>query len=506
MNKPPASVQTIETDIVVIGGGASGLAAASEAARLGSRVVLLETAAKTGGMMNWAVGTVSAVNTPQQRQAGIVDTIDAHFEDLGVHAGKLAPRDNLKLRRILVTHTPDMMDWLLDLGIVFVGPMPDPPQRVARMHNVVPSAGSFAFHLTKACIRAGVDIHLSTPCERLLEDNGRVVGVEGKTGGGETRRILAQQGVILATGDYSGAADLKRAFGAADVAEVEPVASTSTGDGYRLGMGLGATVANGDIVRGPIMRFVPPRDLDFVQKIPPLRWIALLIAWSMRWLPQFILRPFLMKFLTTVLGPSPALFAQGAILINRDGRRFTDELSGPAADVAHQPQKEAFIVFDTALAKKFSAWPYFVSTAPGIAYAYLNDYRRCRKDIFYRADGANSLASALGVPVEQLRETLDRYNSNERGDRPAISKPPFYALGPVKSYVVFTEGGLRVNEWLEVLRQDGSVIAGLYAVGSVGQGGVLLEGHGHHLDWAFISGRIAGANCAAMPRHTTASD
>ena len=64
------------------------------------------------------------------------------------------------------------------------------------------------------------------------------------------------------------------------------------------------------------------------------------------------------------------------------------------------------------------------------------------------------------------------------------------------SYVVFTDGGLKVSTSREVLDGDGRPIPGLYAAGSNGQGGVLLEGHGHHLAWAFISGRIAGANAA----------
>jgi succinate dehydrogenase/fumarate reductase flavoprotein subunit len=220
----------------------------------------------------------------------------------------------------------------------------------------------------------------------------------------------------------------------------------------------------------------------------------------MRVVPQWLLRPFLMKFLTTVLGPSPELFTSGAVLINQEGRRFTEELRGPAAALARQPGKNAYIVFDQALATKFSGWPHFVSTAPGIAYGYIDDYRRCRKDIFHRADTVAGLATQLNIPAAQFAQSLDRYNAAERGERPPISQGPFYALGPVRSYVVFTEGGLRVTERLEVLRADGSTIDGLYAVGSVGQGGVLLEGHGHHLDWAFISGRIAGATCAAKPR------
>ncbi len=78
----------------------------------------------------------------------------------------------------------------------------------------------------------------------------------------------------------------------------------------------------------------------------------------------------------------------------------------------------------------------------------------------------------------------------------AIAEPPFYALGPLKSYVVLTDGGLKVTERLEVLNQNGNPIPGLFAAGSTGQGGLLLEGHGHHLAWAFISGRIAGRNAA----------
>ena len=57
---------------------------------------------------------------------------------------------------------------------------------------------------------------------------------------------------------------------------------------------------------------------------------------------------------------------------------------------------------------------------------------------------------------------------------------------------------LRVSEQMEVLSDDGAPISGLFAAGSAGQGGVLLYGHGHHLAWAFISGRIAGHQAALV--------
>lgn len=483
-------------DVIVVGGGGSGLAAASEAARLNRSVILLEKNPQTGGTTSWSVGSVTATNTPHQKRAGIQDSPQAHFEDLALHAGDLGSRDNLALRRILVENTTDMLEWLMRLGVVFVGPMPEPPHRYPRMHNVVPNSRSFAYHLTRHCRDLGVDIRVNTTIDRLIEENGRIVGVEATTAQGVKHVYRARAGVVLASGDYAGGTDLKAKLATPEVAEVEAVNAAATGDGHRMALALGATVVNGDIVRGPIMRFVPPMRPNVIQRLPPAKPVAQTIAWSMNVLPQWLLRPFLMSFLTTALGPSPDLFRQGAILINARGERFTDEIAQPAHAVPKQPERIAFIVFDDALAEKFEAWPYFVSTAPGVAYAYLKDYRRNRRDIYHQADTLAGLAESMRVPVENLAMALERYNEGERGARPALARKPYYALGPVKSYVVFTDGGLKVSERLEVLRADGSIIRGLYAAGSAGQGGLLLEGHGHHLGWAFISGRLAGRHAA----------
>ena len=489
-------------DVVVVGGGGAGLAAAAEAARLGRSVVLLEKNPKLGGSTPWSVGSVTATRTPHQKRAGITDSPDEHFEDLGLHAGPLAPRDNPALRRILVDNTTEMFEWLMSLGVVFVGPMPEPPHRHPRMHNVVPNSGSFVYHLARHCRRLGVDIRLNTATERLVQENGKVAGVEARERGGGLLRFRARGGVVLASGDYSGAPDLKARFASPAAAEVDPVNATSTGDGHRMALALGATVINGDIMRGPMLRFIPPARASLVQKLPPIRPIARLIAWSMSALPQWLLRPFLMSFLTTVLRPEPKLFKEGAILVNSGGERFTDELGEAAYAVARQPGRIAYVLFDGAIAAKFSGWPYYISTAPGVAYAYLDDYRRNRRDIYHRADSLEALARSMNVPPDQLVKTVADYNAGGCGNRPAFAQPPYYALGPVKSYVVFTDGGLKVTERLEVTRADGSVIPGLYAAGSAGQGGVILEGHGHHLGWAFISGRIArrDAACAVPPR------
>ena len=491
-----ARLGSTEADVVVVGGGGSGLAAAAEAAMMGRRVILLEKNPSTGGSTSWSVGSITATGTPHQRRAGIEDSADEHFEDMALGVGPLAPRDNPALRRILVDSMGETTDWLQSLGIVFVGPMPEPPHRHFRMHVVVPNSTSFAYHLTRHCRRLGVDIRLNTRSERLLEEAGRVVAVKARLADGSAHEFRATHGVVLAAGDYSGGRELKQRFAAPDVVEVDAVNVTATGDGHRMALELGATVINGDIVRGPIMRFVPPARRSVLQRVPPLTSVGRFIAWSYANLPQRLLRPILLRYMTTAVGPSPELYAEGAVLVNSRGERFTDELAKPNLDVARQPGRVAWILFDHAVAETFSAWPHFVSTAPGVAYAYLADYRRNRADIYHQSDTIGGLAASIGVPADTLVRTMREYDAGGRDGRRALDRPPFYALGPAKSYVVFTDGGLHVNEALEVLRDNGSVIPGLYAAGSNGQGGLLLEGHGHHLGWAFTSGRIAGRNAA----------
>jgi succinate dehydrogenase/fumarate reductase flavoprotein subunit len=149
------------------------------------------------------------------------------------------------------------------------------------------------------------------------------------------------------------------------------------------------------------------------------------------------------------------------------------------------------------VAEMFGAWPNFISTAPGVAYAYLDDYRKNRKDITFEADTLEKLAAAAGLDAQGLRRTVETYNAGtERGERPPLERPPYFALGPAKSWILLTDGGLDVDIGLRVLDAARMPVRGLYAAGSTGQGGLLLEGHGHHLGWAFTSGRVAGRNAA----------
>ena len=471
-------------DVIVVGGGGAGLAAAIEARAAGASVVLLEKNERLGGSTAWSIGSITSSGTPHQRRRGIADNPADHWADMPGFAGPLASRDNDALRRILCDEMPATFQWLLESGVRFMGPMPEPPHRRPRMHNVLPNSRSYIYHLERRARRAGVEIRTGARVLGLVTQD---LGVTGVRLEGEPVRSSA---VVLAAGDFTNDPELKARFMGAQEAKVEGVNVTATGDGQKMAEALGARIVNGDLALGPELRFIAPVKETLARRLPPWSALGAFMAWALEHLPASVLRPFVMQFLTTALAPSPSLFEAGALLVNRLGERFGDERERPAWRVPDQPGKIAYVVFDGALAKRFSAWPDFVSTAPGVAYAYMPDYRRNRPDVFTEAPTLEALARRIGMPVAALVASA--------GAR--LRSAPYIALGPVRSVFVHAEGGLAVDAHHRVLGAGDRPIPGLYAAGSTGQGGLLLKGHGHHLAWAFVSGRRAGRFAALGER------
>jgi succinate dehydrogenase/fumarate reductase flavoprotein subunit len=482
-----------DADIIVVGGGGSGLTAAIFARKAGASVILLEKFHEVRGSTGLSIGSITATGTRLQKKAGVVDTPQEHFEDMPKFAPELAKDDNEALRRILVENVGESVAWLEQLGVTFYGPMPEPPHRKPRMHNILPNSRAYIYFLEKEARRVGVDIRTSSDVKDLVLADDRVIGVQLFANG---QVLLAKKAVILASGDYSSSPEWKGRFNP-PVRDVDGVNTTNTGDGQRMGTALGAEVKYGQVVYGPNLRFMPPPKPNFLQKLPPWPWFTRLMRWSLNTMPSWLLRPFILSFVTTYLSPEPTMFQQGAILVNRKGERFADELGKPNYAFGQQPQKQAYIIFDDEVAKKFSSWPYFISTAPGVAYAYLPDYKRTRPDLYSTGATIAEVAAKIGVPPNVLQAEVAAHNKQaaEKG-LPTPRKGPFHVLGPVKSWIILTDGGLTVNTNHQVIRGDGSVVDGLYAVGSAGQGGLLLEGHGHHLAWAFTSGRLGAQHAA----------
>ena len=474
------------TDVVVIGGGGSGMAAAISAAESGLKVVVLEKNPDLGGTTRLSVGSITATGTRFQKAKGIKDSKDEHFEDMSLFLPPdLESKENLELRRILVDNVPETLEWLIRIGLAFYGPMPEPPHNKPRMHNVLPNSRAYAYYLEKECRRLGVDIRLNVTLGDLVMADGRVTGVMADAGQGQAQ-FTGRHGVVLATGDFSAGAELK-ALHVPHAAHVDAINPASTGDGHVIAQRVGGWIRNAEVMWGPSMRFKAPPVETLLRRLPPYRWLTKPMQFALMNLPMWMFRPFITRFMTSSLAPEPSMLRAGAILVNREGRRFGDELAKPELQVPLQPGGDAFVVFDEALAQKFQSWPNYVSTAPGIAYAYLDDYKRTRPDLYHRAQTLEGLAQSLGVPADALKASGSQ----------KLGAAPYYALGPVQSWIVFTEGGLAVSSRHEVIRRDGAPVPGLYAVGSAGQGGAILAGHGHHIGWAMTSGRRVGRIIAA---------
>lgn len=494
-------------DVVVIGGGGSGLAASIEAARVGRRVVLLEKGSKLGGTTSWSVGSITANCTPHQVRAGIKDSPDEHFEDMGrvAEARRPGAEDNLELRRLYVDNITDTFLWLMEAGVEFFGPNEEKPHRYPRMHNVLPNSRAYVHRLSKLARRAGVNVITGARVTELSWDQDRVSGVIATTPAGIVR-VNAASGVIIAAGDYSASPELKAKYIGKGLANTTPVNPLSTGDGQQLGVSAGGRVVHGERYTGSGARFIPPPSRMLAERLPGWRLTGKVAKFGLDFLPEPIVARMMMKFLTTALGVSKNLFSVGGILVNRQGERFANELGSIAASIPDQQLGQAFVVFDQEAANALESWPNFVSTAPGIAYAYLRHYRQHRRDIYRDASTWKALAAKMNLPSDnRLLQTVAAYNRAVDAGEPdafgrlhrrRLAEGKCFALGPMKSMTVVTDGGLAVNNRLAVLNDKNEPIPGLFAAGSSGQGGVLLEGHGHHIGWAFVSGRIAGRSAA----------
>jgi fumarate reductase flavoprotein subunit len=483
LHSQDADGEVLTADVVVVGGGGAGLAAAVAAARRGVRTVLLEKGAQLGGSTRLSVGSLSAAGTRLQRRAGIADDADAFRADMDAFVGDLVSRDNPTLRAVLAAEASVTLQWLEDLGVVFAGPFPEPPNRVSRMHTVIPGSGMYITKLARAAERAGATLHCAVAVDGLLaNESGRVVGVKYRRGD-RPYRLRASRGVILATGDFSGDAALRARFLSAAASAAIPINPTNTGDGHQLARAVGAALCNMDVIYGPQLRFPRAPRRGLVDRLPPWSWLARLGALFLTRAPSVLLKPLVTSLLIAHMSPVDRLFQEGAILVDREGCRLDG--TPPAAALTSARESTGFIVLDARIAERFRRYPYFISTASGIAYAYFDDYAWGRPDLVHRGETPEALAAVIGAQPDRLQAAVEK-----------LSGRPLFAMGPVQAMLTVTEGGLAVDGSCRVLGENGSVVPGLYAAGSAAQGGMLLKGHGLHIAWAMTSGRIAGAMAA----------
>ncbi|UVJ41377.1 FAD-dependent oxidoreductase [Arthrobacter sp. CJ23] len=490
-------------DVLVIGGGGSGMSAAISAATSGATVILLEKCPKVGGSTAMSVGSFTAANTSYQYRAGVNDSIELFVEDMKVANGHFEDRENKELRRILAENAGPTVEWLSSIGVQFLGPTPEPPYEKPRMHNVLPNSSAYASALLRECRKRGVEVRTSMRVEKLLRNAaGEIIGAHANG-----TEFFGRRGVILATGDYSASTEMKAEFVGEAASKVPPVNQNSTGDGFKLGTDVGGVMIQMDrLYEG--LRFAPSKRPDPIKILPSHPWLSKAMRIVVERLPKNLLAYVIRGALTSWVGPNNTMYQAGAILVGHSGNRIANEDSDKlmARAAAADGKNTAFMIFDERVARKFSSWPNPVSTFPGVAYAYVDDYKRFRPDVYHRAETIEELATSIGVTPSVLKSTVEEWNADvangkdSRFDRQhlgdGVGQGPFYALGPMNAFITLADGGLAVDTHLRVTQAGGEAIPGLWAAGSTGQGGLQLLNHGLHIGWAMVSGRLAGRNVA----------
>lgn len=501
LNRGSISREEFITDILVIGGGGAGLSAAVSASEEGAEVIVSEKCNFLGGTTALSIGSITACVTSYQAKKGIEDSPEWLFEDMKILNGELDKYDNKELCWLLVREGGKTIEWLRRHGFEFFGPSIEPPHRVPRMHNVIPNAWSYPFLLQRAGLKRGVKFLLNHQGKRLIFEDGRLKGaiLLNKKLNKEVR-VYSRRAVILACGDFSGSKGLKQRYYTPNFADIPGYNPECKGEGHIMAMQIGARVINMEVYERPNIRFISAPQKLWHELLPNHPWLIKLYALGGQILPEGIFKRLANRILITRGAPNDALYREGSILVNKLGNRFTNELMDSSIPISKQPDGKAYIVFDNQVAKKFSSWPYFISTAPGIAYAYIHDYERDVPDIVSKGKTLEEAVRNHPNP-SQLIKTINRYNHFVRVGKDddfnrwplggGIVEPPFYVMGPAGCYIGVTRGGLDINKKFQVLDHSGEPISGLFAAGRTA-GGLILNGHGLNLSWAFTSGRLAG--------------
>ncbi|HEX4266785.1 MAG TPA: FAD-dependent oxidoreductase [Steroidobacteraceae bacterium] len=491
-----------DADVVVVGGGASGCTAALSAAEGGAKVVLLETLPMLGGAGSVCVGSITVPLSSLQKRLGIRDSVDAYMQDVLNNAHQ-ASRMDMRLLRLLAEEGGATIDWLIGHGVNIQGPFDYPIHRVKRMHVLVPKAAEWPKVLRPVLQRKGVDVLTETKGNRLYQNTaGRVLGVQAvDLNTNRTMAIKARRAVMLTAGNLEANPALMARSTTPEIAAMPPAVISRDGSGLVMAWAIGAASTMLDCISTPQVRGAPPGPSVFS-------------LGKQAWMPY-------------------GMVDAGAILVNRNGQRFTDETVQRVGDesvkqaalsleLEKQPYKTCYLIFDKRVADLFNKWPMVVGSSQGIGevsgiggWALVDDL--IARHGIRKADTIEELAAAVGVDPAGLKAGIEKWNGNCRAGKDpefkrrtfgnedantvgaGIRVPPFYCHSPLRNIVLPADTSLAINTRLQVAHVFGTVIPGLYAGGDMGHGDLLLDGisHGLKMGWAFTSGRLGGKQAAA---------
>ena len=443
-------------DVVIIGSGFAGLAAAVKAAQRGNKVLVVEKMGRIGGNSVINGGALAVPNSPDQKKFNIEDSKELFIKDclkagLGIN--------HLELLETIANRINDCFDFIIQCGAKFqTGKMPSwfGGHSVARTYITENMSGSGIIQPMIEFLEKFPDCKLMRRTkfdEFVLNDEGRVVGIVARTNykfdnnalsddmentTGDKKFFKANKGVILASGGFA-ADKIYRKF-------QDPRLQYDQDTTNHAGATAGALIEALKIGAIPV-------HIGWIQQGP---WTS----------PD-----------EKGFGMAPPLTNQGLLKFGiavdvRNGKRFMNELADrkTRADAEYVILHEDPKAYPVAIGTYNSFAPQIVSTVEkGLATGVMKQF-----------DTIDELAKHYGIPADELKKTIEKYNKGVKEGVDEFNKPvkafngqciedkgPYYGVRLVPK-PHHTMGGVKINEKAQVISANtAKPIPGLYAAGEV---------------------------------------
>lgn len=461
MEKVKESECFLNRKVIVLGAGSAGLSAAIQASDVGGEVTILEMTNKPGGVSAISTGLIRGSETFLQKALGIKDS----WKDEAIEMLEQSRYTNdpaLIVR--LAENSGAMIDWLIDLGVVFKEKIIDMP----RLHLILPDGRGLIDILYKAAQQRHIKFLFNTRAVSLLFEEGKITGVKAVKDKDEFE--LKADAVILCTGGvWRGRLLKKYSQNLKDLIVSYGYHEGGFGDGIRMAKAVGARLVD-------MERIIPNAAKYLDSRLKPVP-----------------------------LGASSSLrHGGGAIFLNQSINRFANEdlfYVDFALEVVRELRRR----------KEKWVWEIWDEHARELV-PRVDDYIKLgyvEKGVMIVSKNIKGLAESMGVDAMKLEKTIVKYNGFFKSGMdfdPEFGKPleslypldlpPFYAVR-VGVECLSTRGGVWIDTEARVLDKRGAPIPNLFAAGD-DTGGMHGEGYmsGVSLERAIVYGRIAGDNAA----------
>ena len=472
--------KAMETDVVVMGSGVTGLAAALTTIEGGAKVIVFEKQRSLGGSSNFFYG-IFAVESEMQRKRYITYSRDQAFKNIMEYSHW---RANPRLVRVIVDESGATIAWMQQQGVDFTDARINFPEAPMTYHVVKGQGAAVVKVLAERGKEKGVDLRTATPAIKIMKRGDRISGVIAEQEGEEIE--VAAKVVIIASGGYANNKEWIKKYSGFDLGvNVIPVGNVDKmGDGIRMAWEMGAAEEGLGVLE--------------MYRVGPVG-------------PEF-----------PMMGQLGFIPAQPDLWVNQKGERFCDEsvaFSETSAGNANARHKEGYTysLFDESIKQlilekgieRGVGEDYLPGTRPVNFDRELNLALENRTMELFVANSIEELAGKMGVDPVVLKATVDEYNrfcdkghddlfvKNPKYLRP-LKGPKFYAV-KARTICLGTLGGIKINHKMEVMDKKDRVIPGLYA-GGFDAGGMygdsycIHDSSGLSSGFAVNSGRIAGKN------------